>query len=247
MKLLKKLLFSGIIFILILPSCTVTKRVHMPGYHVDWNNRIQTKQKLDDNTKEQNISLVVEKTESKANKKKKHVVSAVSENIKTELNGFTAVKPSKNVISKNNENKIIKNNENPFAETNVILTENKKIKSYESNEDGGNKALRVIGWVVLIIGFLFLLLISILIGALLMLLGLIFILAGKKKKGSSQTKKETEKSQYEDVVYLKNGSIIRGMIIEQIPNVSLKIKTEGGSVFYYRMEEVKKISKELSE
>ena len=31
--------------------------------------------------------------------------------------------------------------------------------------------------------------------------------------------------QYEDVVYLKNGSIIRGMIVEQIPNQTLKIKT----------------------
>lgn len=30
---------------------------------------------------------------------------------------------------------------------------------------------------------------------------------------------------YTEVVYLKNGSIIKGVIIEQVPNVSLKIKT----------------------
>ena len=50
--------------------------------------------------------------------------------------------------------------------------------------------------------------------------------------------------QYQDVVYLKNGSIIRGVIIEQIPGDSLKIQTRGGSVFVHRMSEVLKIAKE---
>lgn len=35
---------------------------------------------------------------------------------------------------------------------------------------------------------------------------------------------------YTEVVYLKNGSIIKGVIIEQVPNVSLKIKTSDGSL-----------------
>jgi hypothetical protein len=50
---------------------------------------------------------------------------------------------------------------------------------------------------------------------------------------------------YEDVVYLKNGSIIHGMIIEQIPNVSIKIQTNDRNVFSYKIEEVEKITKEL--
>ena len=50
--------------------------------------------------------------------------------------------------------------------------------------------------------------------------------------------------QYQDVVYLKNGSIIRGVIIEQIPNESLKIQTQGGSVFVFQMSEVVRIAKE---
>ena len=50
--------------------------------------------------------------------------------------------------------------------------------------------------------------------------------------------------QYQEVVYLKNGSIIRGVIIEQIPNESLKIQTQGGSVFVFKMSEVAKIVKE---
>ena len=47
-----------------------------------------------------------------------------------------------------------------------------------------------------------------------------------------------------DVVYLKNGSIVKGDIIEQIPNVSLKIETRDGNVFFYTMEEIEKLAKE---
>jgi hypothetical protein len=51
-------------------------------------------------------------------------------------------------------------------------------------------------------------------------------------------------SNYEDVVYLKNGSVIHGMIIEQISNVSIKIKTSYNNVFAYKIEEVEKFTKE---
>jgi hypothetical protein len=52
--------------------------------------------------------------------------------------------------------------------------------------------------------------------------------------------------QMQDVVYLKNGSIIRGMIIEQVPGKSLKVQTSDGSVFVYSMDEVERITKESS-
>ena len=55
---------------------------------------------------------------------------------------------------------------------------------------------------------------------------------------------ETNAQMLQEVVYLKNGSIIRGTIIEQIPGVSLKIKTGDGNVFVYQISEVEKISKE---
>ena len=45
--------------------------------------------------------------------------------------------------------------------------------------DDGSGALRSIGWVLIILGIIFLLIISILLGALLMLLGLLFVIAGK--------------------------------------------------------------------
>jgi len=51
---------------------------------------------------------------------------------------------------------------------------------------------------------------------------------------------------YEEVVYLKNGSIIRGVIIEQVPNETLKIKTRDGSIFVFKIDETEKITKEES-
>jgi len=46
------------------------------------------------------------------------------------------------------------------------------------------------------------------------------------------------------VVYLKNGSVIKGVIIEQVPDVSLKIKTSDGSLIVCQMNEVDRIAKE---
>lgn len=51
-------------------------------------------------------------------------------------------------------------------------------------------------------------------------------------------------SNYQDVVYLKNGSIIRGVIIEQVPDKSIKIETADRNVFVYQMEEIEKLAKE---
>lgn len=50
----------------------------------------------------------------------------------------------------------------------------------------------------------------------------------------------------EDVVYLKNESVIRGVIIEQIPNQSIKIQTKDGSVYAFKMDEILKITKETA-
>lgn len=51
--------------------------------------------------------------------------------------------------------------------------------------------------------------------------------------------------QYEEVVYLKNGSVVRGTIIEQIPNVSIKIATRDSNLFVFKIDEIEKITKEL--
>lgn len=51
---------------------------------------------------------------------------------------------------------------------------------------------------------------------------------------------------YEDVIYLKNGTIIHGVIIEQVPNEKYKIQTYDGNVFVFEVENIEKITKEIS-
>lgn len=48
----------------------------------------------------------------------------------------------------------------------------------------------------------------------------------------------------QEVVYLKNGTTMRGTILEQIPEESLKIKATDGVVYVYQMSDVAKITKE---
>lgn len=52
--------------------------------------------------------------------------------------------------------------------------------------------------------------------------------------------------QYQDVIYLKNGSVVRGVILEQIPGKSIKLATDNGSQFIFPIYEVEKMSKELA-
>lgn len=51
---------------------------------------------------------------------------------------------------------------------------------------------------------------------------------------------------YNELVYLKDGCVIRGVIVEQIPNVSLKIKTTNGDVYDYDIDEIDRIVRETS-
>ncbi len=46
-----------------------------------------------------------------------------------------------------------------------------------------------------------------------------------------------------DVVYLKNGSVIRGTVVDWYPGSTVKIRTSDGSVFVYEMDDVERIGK----
>lgn len=48
----------------------------------------------------------------------------------------------------------------------------------------------------------------------------------------------------QDVVYLNNGSIIKGQVIEYNPNGKIKIEIAGGSILVYEAKEVQKMTKE---
>ncbi|MEZ4827220.1 MAG: hypothetical protein R3C61_13225 [Bacteroidia bacterium] len=48
----------------------------------------------------------------------------------------------------------------------------------------------------------------------------------------------------ENILHLKNGSEIRGWIVEQVPGEYVKIELVGGSILVYRQDEIEKISSE---
>jgi hypothetical protein len=52
--------------------------------------------------------------------------------------------------------------------------------------------------------------------------------------------------QLRDTVYLKDGSIIHGFIIQEQPGISLQIKTKSGNVYTYQMVDVAKITHSAS-
>ena len=56
-----------------------------------------------------------------------------------------------------------------------------------------------------------------------------------------------EKKELLDFVYLKNGSIIKGTILEHVINVKVKIKTRDGSIFVYPSNEIEKLTREVAE
>jgi hypothetical protein len=48
----------------------------------------------------------------------------------------------------------------------------------------------------------------------------------------------------EDVVYLKDGTVVRGVIIETVPNQSIRIRTRDGSVYVYTFNLIDRMTKE---
>lgn len=167
---------------------------------------------------------------------------------KTECHSIVITNQSPSITNKKNieqvkDVKIVRYSKLINSDTKKKVVEFKK--SMRGSENSEVSGLKVVGWIVTVIGLLILLFASILIGILLMLLGLVFIISGGG--GKSDEEKKSNNPQYIDVVYLKNGSVIKGIIIEQIPNEKLKIQTKDGSVFVYKMEEVAKIAKELAD
>lgn len=51
------------------------------------------------------------------------------------------------------------------------------------------------------------------------------------------------RAEYIDVVYLKNGSIIQGIIVEQIPGKSIKLKTLVGDILVFDFDQIAKFAK----
>ena len=169
--------------------------------------------------------------------------------IKEPSNLISDASVKKQSKSKKSASSIVNTKENRYEKSftviqrklgNKVLNKLKKSNSDDSSGSGG------LGVVFLIIGILMILFVSILLGILVSLIGLVLTTSGNKSRNNdnSKDKEEEKKTEYIDVLYLKNGSIIKGLIIEQIPNTSVKIKTADGSIFVHVMDDVIKITKE---
>jgi hypothetical protein len=141
---------------------------------------------------------------------------------------FLPIKPSK-----------VKNSENTVKKQ----SHKKKISQNDTSKIGD-----IFLWISMGFSFtsiLFTLFISLIIGLILLFIGLIFLIIGFSLGGGKKKNKTENKSQVlRDMVHLKNGSIIKCQIIEQVVGESIKIKTSDGSIIVYKMDEVLKITKE---
>lgn len=76
--------------------------------------------------------------------------------------------------------------------------------------------------------------------ALLFLLSILFL-------GISTHAQAQQTSRQVDVVYLKNGSIIRGQVISYSPDEGVRIQTADGSIFVYEADSLERITKETDD
>jgi hypothetical protein len=110
--------------------------------------------------------------------------------------------------------------------------------------------MKVAGWILFGAGMLIMALVSgvvpIVFGFLLAMAGIIMIYPKKDTPSKKTPPKVEPVSNYTDVVYLKNGSIIKGTIVEQTPGTQVKIQTRDGNMFVYDFSTIEKITKEKS-
>lgn len=260
MKKTNQLSFFVLLALLIFSSCTMQKRVYNRGIHIEW---------FESKGSEKVVALTTKKQEKKRAKQIDVIVNETNTFLKdvevsnpvvsssifvNPVKAFVPYTSDRVSIKKNNEstlyiskfvskkasvgNEIKNNNRNVFSSS----------SSSENEDNQGNIALSILGWILWGLGIFMIIFVSILLGIMAVLLGLLLITLGKKKKGDSSKSenKADNKSDYIDVVYLKNGGVIKGMIIEQTPNVQIKIQTKDGSIFVYKFDEIEKITKEQS-
>jgi hypothetical protein len=194
MQMKKTIIKKGILYltvIVFMSSCgslSISQKRYSNGLNISWfsgkDNKQETKKELTKKkTKENTISELSNSTEIvsesellvneeithndpvvlESNLFENHKEILVKERKELPVQSFQSVESSSKNIGKMKRKMILKNSP--------------KIKQIvESTHQSG--ALKGIGWVFIVIGILFLLLINIVLGALLMLLGLVFVLAG---------------------------------------------------------------------
>lgn len=253
--------------IIVLTSCTMQKRYHNSGFNLGLNGHF-TRSNKSASLPNKSLQKAIQNPNAESSKVESNKSTVTEANLPFNTSDVRDVQESDVIpfVNISNETPICINPLNSVSQFKLIKTgvHQVGVKSLKANgvvnraalkplkksasSEGGGSGLRPVGVFLLIIGIIVLLLVSIVAGIFLSVLGLLLMTAGKSSPEPVNTAenvvKEEKKVEYIEVLYLKNGSIIRGMIIEQIPNVQVKIQTSDGSVFVYTMDQVLKITKE---
>jgi Na+-transporting methylmalonyl-CoA/oxaloacetate decarboxylase gamma subunit len=239
------ILFFFLYIFFSISSCSIEKRIYRPGYHLQTNKKplnetssIEKKTEPNGNTYRHNL-LVDLTCENKIN---------ISEN-KTSNNDIKLSQVDRN-------NKLIEYNDEPLIKPkNVDFNSIKSIKEefdntneIRSNQNDVNPTKNyvydLLGVTLIILGFTVFLFLSIVIGVVMAALGIGIAILGNTSNKSAQKSTPNQPTQKLDVVHLKNGSIMKGTIIEQVPNEYIKLETRDGNIFVFKTDEIKLIVKE---
>lgn len=218
--------------IALLSSCTATKRKYFPGYYIESSG------------KKKSIPVEPDKALSVP-----YIPSIPSPDFTQPSDTLSLTCSIESVPIALKEDKPVVFNSN-YSKTAYSKKKKTSKSQVQSQSDEGNEVAEFAKWFgigLLIGGFALFWYVSILVGLFFMGIGLLFFIGGVIGSSTSHkgTQREENKSgEYQDVVYLKNGGIVRGVIIESIPNVSLKIETSDRSVFVFTYDEIIKITKE---
>lgn len=238
-------------------SCSLEKRYHSGGYSISWSDKL-TSHKSSPNTQSKKLSPKISKISKNRN------ASDDQENLKNNNWSLSDVTASNNLPKQGTNNFSNLEVENQKLSLNAIKsTKNLEIKNASNivsnlvkptikSQVQANNASRganiLLGILLLIVAFWFAWNISMLLGLILFFVALFVMSSGRGKNKNNKEDKTTENERNNttlvDVVYLKNGSMIVGSIIEQVPNENLKIQTKDGSVFVYPMSDISRITKE---
>ncbi|GEM_PF-664726 len=246
--------FSVLFVVVLISSCSIEKRVHLPGYHVQWKN-LKSKSVGNINSHRGNqISKDLIALTSIAYKDFKSPSSKVDKDSNTPLLLNTPLLAFLNDIAPSYK---LKGNKSVSDITSIKALKSSypqldiKDDIEDLEEEIQRKKTNSWIWIAMeLLGLILFWFVSILLGLLLVLGSIIAIIILSIKV--SKLKDKLDKLRYEtsskaslgnDVVYLKNGSVINGTIIEQVIGKSIKIKTADGNVFFYNLDEVKKFGK----
>lgn len=165
MKTIKQLSLLGLAILLILNSCTIEKRVHLPGYHVEWKNGMRHANKQgsasEDNEAQiqKNQIKTVEQSQKEVNTTDIVLESTIPEdNISASVDNEVVIVPSQKTVAfdiKANTiiSKVKSTSETKSVTTRKVIKEKKKAEKNNS-DDGSGKSQLVALLLCILIGVL---------------------------------------------------------------------------------------------